>query len=349
MKKILVIEDNKEVRENLAEILLLSNYDVITAPDGKKGVEKAFNEDPDLILCDIMMPELDGFGVLKIINQNPKTIDIPFLFLTAKADKIDFRRGMGLGADDYITKPFDDVQLLEAIEMRLKKSERLIKNFSYSETGLQKFLNASKAKEELKKLSENKELRKYQKKDFIFEEAQFPNWLFFLESGKVKCFRTNDFGKELITRIYNSGEFFGYLPLITESPYPETAVAIEDSEIRMIAKSDFTDLLYNNRNFSAQFVKILANEVSAAEDKLIELAYSSVRKKVANALLHLKEKIAQGGNQISILREDLASLSGTAKETVIRTLADFKEEHLIEIVDHSIIIKNEEGLRNMPQ
>ena len=131
MKKILVIEDNPDVRENLAEILELSGYKVSTAQDGKVGVSIANKEDLDLILCDVMMPELDGYGVLRILNRNPKTSGIPFIFLTAKSEKTDFRKGMGLGADDYITKPFDDVDLLDAIEMRLKKSDKIKSAFDF--------------------------------------------------------------------------------------------------------------------------------------------------------------------------------------------------------------------------
>ena len=116
MSKILVIEDNFEVRENLCEILELTGYEVYSAPNGKIGVQMAISKEPDLIICDVMMPELDGFGVLKILNRNTHTNDIPFIFLTAKAEKSDFRKGMGLGADDYITKPFDDTELLEAVE-----------------------------------------------------------------------------------------------------------------------------------------------------------------------------------------------------------------------------------------
>ena len=112
-KTILIIEDNTDVRENLEEILQLSGFKVHTAENGKIGVTKAQEVIPDLIICDIMMPELDGYGVLRIVGSQPKTADIPFIFLTAKTEREDFRKGMGLGADDYITKPFDDVELIE--------------------------------------------------------------------------------------------------------------------------------------------------------------------------------------------------------------------------------------------
>lgn len=125
MKKILVIEDNTEVRENIAEILELSSYQVFTAKDGKEGVATALSELPDLIVCDIMMPLLDGYGVLHLLNKHKETASIPFIFLTAKSEKADLRKGMELGADDYISKPFDGIELLTAIETRLKKTDTL--------------------------------------------------------------------------------------------------------------------------------------------------------------------------------------------------------------------------------
>jgi CheY-like chemotaxis protein len=122
MKSILVIDDNKDIRENTAEILEMAGYKTFTAENGKKGVETALQEKPDLIVCDIMMPELDGYGVLHLLRKNPEMEHIPFVFLTAKTERSDFRKGMEMGADDYITKPFEDIELLNAIEIRLKKS-----------------------------------------------------------------------------------------------------------------------------------------------------------------------------------------------------------------------------------
>src|SRR5476651_2433091 len=122
-KKILIIEDNNDIRENVVEILELAGYQVFEANNGKKGVDLAVKNLPDIILCDIMMPELDGYGVLYMLNKNPETATIPFIFLTAKAERLDLRKGMEMGADDYLTKPFDDMDLLSAIETRLKKKE----------------------------------------------------------------------------------------------------------------------------------------------------------------------------------------------------------------------------------
>ncbi|HEX7413502.1 MAG TPA: response regulator, partial [Bacteroidia bacterium] len=110
MKTIILIEDNKDVRENTTEILELANYKVIQAENGKQGVELTKLHKPDLIICDIMMPVLDGYGVIHLLTKNPETASIPFIFLTAKSERMDFRKGMEMGADDYISKPFDDIE-----------------------------------------------------------------------------------------------------------------------------------------------------------------------------------------------------------------------------------------------
>ena len=120
-EKILIIEDNNDIRESTAEILEFSGYAVTQANNGKKGIELALKQRPDLILCDIMMPELDGYGVLYMLGKNHETDSIPFIFLTAKAERVDFRKGMEMGADDYLTKPFDDMELLKVIEGRIAK------------------------------------------------------------------------------------------------------------------------------------------------------------------------------------------------------------------------------------
>lgn len=349
MKEILVIEDNQEVRENIAELLSLSGYEVRTAEHGKAGVAAVQEKKPDLILCDVMMPELDGFGVLRVLGQNPLTMDIPFIFLTAKAEKEDFRKGMGLGADDYVTKPFDDVELLDIIEVRLKKAERIKQQFDGSKESLDMFFAEARAAKELSKLSEDRVTRVFKKKEYIYSEGQHPNWIFFISSGKVKLFRTNDYGKELIVSILGPGEFFGYLPVIQQTPYNESATAMEDCDLVLIPKQDFFLMLTQKRDFTVQFIKMLANNVSENEKQLIKLAYDSVRKRVATALTILYDKYTEDPqHRFSILREDLASLAGTAKETVIRTLSDFKAEHLIDIDDGEIIVKDIDKLRDMP-
>lgn len=345
MKKILVIEDNIAVRENLVEILELSNYEVFDAENGKIGVQKALSNTPDLILCDVMMPELDGFGVLHILEKNTQTATIPFIFLTAKSEALDRRKGMNLGADDYITKPFDDVELLAAIEMRLKKNERVQSNFEGGQEGFGTFFNLSKGQRDLEALSDDREFRKFSKKQLIFEEGQYPKQLFLIASGKVKAYRTNEFGKEFITAIYGKGDFIGHQALIADTQYAESASALEDTEISIIPKEDFFGLLYNNRNFSGQFIKMLNTTLLHKNKQMLSLAYDSIRKRVSETLLHLDT--AYEGKGINLMREDLSNMVGTAKETLIRTLTEFKNDQLIDIQDRKIIILDREELEQM--
>src|SRR6266496_5806463 len=124
MKKILVIEDEPEMRRNITALLRYKAYEPIAAENGRLGVDLARREKPDLILCDVMMPELDGYGVLQVLQQDAGLALIPFIFLTAKGDKDDLRSGMNLGADDYLTKPLANADLVEAIEARLRRSEQ---------------------------------------------------------------------------------------------------------------------------------------------------------------------------------------------------------------------------------
>lgn len=352
MKKILVIEDNNDVRENLVELLELSNYEIQEAENGKVGLEKALSFNPDLILCDVMMPILDGYEVMKILSKNPKLNHIPLIFLTAKTEKADFRKGMGLGAEDYLTKPFNSVELLDAIENRLKKAEKLKKIFKQEDRELQHFFSEAKAQAEFEKLSSDKEIRAYEKNAPVYEEGQNPRYLFYLVSGKVKITQQNEFGKELTTKVLKAGDFFGFFSLIGNQAYSSDAKTIEKATIRLIPKEDFTILLYNNRDFSIQFMKMLSNSAIDTERKLIDMAYGSVRRKVANALIELSSLQSEDDNSsdkitITAKREALASLAATAKETLIRTLSDFKEERLISIKGKDITIQSIKKLRDL--
>lgn len=125
MKRILVIEDEPEMRRNLVTILRLEGFQPLQAENGRIGVELAIKEKPDLVLCDVMMPELDGHGVIAALQNEPATMNIPFIFLTAKGEKTDVRAGMNLGADDYLTKPVDKAELLIAVRARLARAEQL--------------------------------------------------------------------------------------------------------------------------------------------------------------------------------------------------------------------------------
>lgn len=350
MKTILIIEDNPEVRENTAEILELANYKVLQAADGKAGVELAQKAKPDLIICDIMMPVLDGYGVIHLLNKNADTASIPFIFLTAKSERNDFRRGMDMGADDYISKPFDDIELLNAIESRLKKSALLRADFPKSVEGLNQFFDEARKLEDLKKLSADRRIKSYKKKETIFSEGGDPVYLYFLVKGKIKLLHAHEYGKELITTLYNEGDFFGYTSLLEGGTYTENAEALEDCEVCLIPKEDFLSLMYGNLGIMKTFVKMLSDNIREKEQQLVNLAYSTVRKRVANALIKLQERFDKNEEKnfsIAISREDLANMVGTATESLIRTLSDFKSEELIGIKGSSITILNADKLRRL--
>jgi len=129
MKKILVIEDEQVIRENILKLLKAEGFDVTGAENGSQGLNAAVSNVPDVIICDVMMPELDGYGVLMALRSNPVTATVPFVFLTGKADRSEMRQGMELGADDYLTKPFSKAELVGAISSRLKKQEAVAEQY----------------------------------------------------------------------------------------------------------------------------------------------------------------------------------------------------------------------------
>src|SRR5665213_2331746 len=203
MNSILVIDDNTDIRENTAEILELAGYKVFTADNGKKGVETAISEKPDIIICDIMMPELDGYGVLHLVRNNPDTEYVPFIFLTAKTERSDFRKGMEMGADDYITKPFDDIELLSAVEARFKKVNILQRQYTSGTSGLREFIKDVKQAGIFKHLAEKYDTQEFSKKQLIYQEGKRPRYLFYVIKGKIKAFKNHDDIKEYITDLFS--------------------------------------------------------------------------------------------------------------------------------------------------
>lgn len=349
MERILLIEDNDEIRENTAEILELANYKVDTAANGKVGVEKALECVPDLIICDIMMPVLDGYGVLHLLHKNETLKNVPFIFLTAKSERGDFRKGMEMGADDYITKPFSDIELLTAIESRLKKAALLQQNFLTSTSQL---LAAEVGNiKALQEMVETSAVNFYKKKRLIYAEGNHPVKLYYIQKGKIKTFKTNDDGKGLTVGLYGEGDYVGFTSILEGTIYKETAEAIEDTTLVVIDRDEFEKLLHKNKEVAQQFIQLLAQSVTDREKKLVGIAYNSLRKRVAEALVLLQKKYTRNNEDkfsIHISREDLAHIAGTATESIIRTLSDFKSEKLIDIKEGAIIILDEKKLAELP-
>ncbi len=346
---VLIIEDNDDIREGTAEILELTGYRVITAAEGKTGVDLALKHHPDLILCDIMMPELDGYGVLYMLGKHEETANIPFVFLTAKAERADLRKAMEMGADDYLTKPFDDMELLNAIESRLKKHKQL--------TG-DRFKPARPIGDEeqealLEALVEGARVKAYRKKQFVYQESDNPLYLYYIKKGKIRSFLYYLDGRELSTGIFTEQSFFGYESLLLQESYSDNTETLEDSEVALISKDDFFELLYRQPAIASQFIKLLSGNVREKEEQLLGFAYDTVRKRVANALIQVAEKTLSGLEAdeclIRISRDDLAALAGTANETISRMLSDFKDEKLIVKEGNAIRILSLVKLRNIKQ
>ena len=350
MKKILVIDDSEEIRSNIAELLRLSNYEVSEASDGKEGIQKSIAIKPDLIICDVMMPVMDGYGVLHAVHQNDPIRNTPFIFLTAKSEHSDLRKGMNLGADDYIIKPFDATELLNAVHARLEKMDQLKKEFSSGIQAIDALQDDSSEEELLKTLINNADLLTCGKRHALYSEGAYPNRLYYILEGRVKVYKTTDDGKELIIEIGCPGDFIGYSALLEGAPYEDGAMTLENAELAVIPGDQFQALISRSQKIAGRFIKMLAKNVSEKEKQLVNLAYHSLRKKVAVALLTLQKKFPQKEGYIMLQdlnRAGLATIAGTAKESLIRTLSDFRNEQLIDLNENSILIKNEKKLENM--
>ena len=381
MKTILVIEDTSDMRENIAEILQLAPYQVLQAANGKQGIKLARQTRPDLIICDIMMPELDGYGVLHILGSDPNLADVPFIFLTAKAELTDFRFGMNLGADDYLTKPFDDHTLLNTVAVRLQKGQRGQTEPIRNPVSLDNLASALLQETDTHQaLCNNYPTAQFGRKHRLFTAGSWPTALYFIRRGKVKLFKTDPSGNEFITILCGTGDFVGYLALLQETAYPETAELLDDSEVCTIPKADFLALIYHNQDVSNQFIRMLAGNVTAHQDRLLQLAYQSVRKRVAEALLMVQRKfysraddssissrtarpgepgIPSGSGQpiasddvnkslpMTLSRENWSHLVGASTETVIRILSDFRTEGLIDVNGSQITLLDIDKLTHL--
>ncbi|MCQ6958713.1 response regulator [Mucilaginibacter aquariorum] len=329
MKKILIIEDNSDIREGTAEILELSGYQVLKAVNGKTGVDLALSQRPDLILCDIMMPELDGYGVLYLLSKSPDSSAIPFIFLTAKAERLDLRKGMEMGADDYLTKPFDGMELLHAIECRLQKQEKLASYYSRSLFNLETLASGHlRGTAELKALIAGRKIRQIKKKQVLYYEGDEPQGIYLVLEGGIKTFKLTEDGRELMTGLYKPEDYVGINGLLVADVQAETAQALEDSAVCLLPKEMIMNLLTRYPDISQQFLKILANDIREKEDQLLQFAYQSVRKRMSQVLLRLQTQFAPA-EEFNISRDELAAMAGMATETVSRTLTDFKDEGLI--------------------
>ncbi|MEM8998962.1 MAG: response regulator [Bacteroidota bacterium] len=349
MKKILLIEDDSSLRENTAELLELSGYTVLTSPNGKLGVENAKTNCPDIVVCDIMMPEMDGYGVLKELSSNNRTKHIPFIFLSAKTEHSEIRKGMDLGADDYLTKPFEEYELISAIESRLAKAKLLSKMTPAVPENTDPDEGQIRTLHELKNFfDDHGTIENHKKGGIIYNEGAHSNKVYLILKGVVKCHQMDEDGKELITSLYQADDFFGFTSFIDHTPHQECATAVEDVELAGISKKELQAILDKNHCISLQLMELLSENISEIKEQLLQMAYSSVRKKTAQTLLQFAEIMNRKPEEpIRISRSDLASVAGIATESLIRMLSAFKKEGFIDIEGRNIRILDLKSLQHV--
>jgi CRP-like cAMP-binding protein len=190
----------------------------------------------------------------------------------------------------------------------------------------------------------NTNVSKYKKKEVIYAEGNHPVQLYYIKKGIIKTYKSNSEGKELITGIYGEGEYLGYVALLEETVYKDIAVAVEYAELAVIPKDEFEGMMETDRQVARKFINLLAKDITEKEQLLLGLAYNSLRKKVAEALILLSRKYKDA---IKISRDNLAAIAGTATESLIRTLGEFRQEKLIDITEGYITIINESKLKTM--
>lgn len=347
MKRVLLIEDDSALRENTAELLELSGYSVITAPNGKIGITATKQHLPDIILCDIMMPVIDGYGVLESLSSDETTKQIPFIFLSAKTEHKEIRKGMDLGADDYLTKPFHEEDLISAIESRLARAELLGRKLGSSSHNGEVSENEMRTLHQLKNFfDDNGEVTDFDEGETIYQEGYRSTKIYLILKGLVKGYSMDTDGKELITALYRADDFLGFTSFLNSTPYNETATAMETVQLAGISKENLKFILEQNKNISFELMELLTKNITLIKAQLLQMAYSSVRKKTAQTLLQFAQVMnTKIQDPIKISRSDLASVAGIAPESLIRTLSIFKKEGLIDIEGRNIRIKELKALQ----
>ena len=347
MARILIIMEHRENRHYLTELLKIAGYDVVWANSGTEGVQMVTSSHPDIILCEVNMQELDGFGVIYELSHNAVTATIPFVFFTNKFQKTSLRKGMELGADDYLFRPFDDVQLLNAIAIRLKKHETQRDFFKSQLPEPTESPLCVQGKLALDLMRDQSQFRKIKKKQILFYEGDKAIGIYFVHKGAIKITKIAQDGRELTVRIHSAGDYIGLNNLFSGQSHTDNAEAMSDCEISILPLHEFESLIEHYPDMAGKFIKLMSHESSQNEENLIRIAYDSVRKRIANSLINYFNTYCPEGQSIHLSRNELANISGTTPETVSRTLTDFENEGLIRKEQNRIIIIQIQKLSNL--
>ncbi len=300
--------------------MIKSKYKAVTEIKGKKRVKRLKPKNPKLIPSNVM-ESLHEFDVINKLSNDPVVAKIASILITALAEKGGFKKGIGLEVHNHIEKSLRDKELPDS--------------------------GGSKTLEELLDFPGEREIKYFKKNELIYQSGKTPVGLYFISKGKVKTFIINEEGNEYIVDFYNNGDFLGYIPLLSNTAFPDSALALEDTEISLIPKNEFLSLIFSNTAISGKFMQLLAKDIEEQEELMVKLAYDSIRMRVADTLYHLRDKFKdkEGSyREINLSRENLAKKVGTTTESLIRTLTQFKNEKLIEVNMFGIKILNPEKL-----
>ena len=342
MKTVLLIEDDLTLLANTKEFLELYNYKVWYAKNGEIGVNLAFQTNPDIIVCNIMLPVLDGYGVYDLLKKNETTRSIPFIFLSEKTRINDPGNGMNLEAVDYVTKPFNIKDLINTIESRLAKNDILNHNTKKKPFPVtSEPLNISTLVQLQDYFKKTGQFNDVNKNEVIYKERKNAYSIYFVEKGIVKTHRMDEFGKELITGIYKKGDFLGFYTFKKLSSYPETATALENGSLFSLSTKEFQEILGGSHKLTLELAQLLSENLAELRSHLLEMAYGSVLKKTTNTILKFIDGTQENLHEaIKISRSDLASIAGISTESLIRSLSLLKKEKLIDIEGRNIKILN---------
>jgi CRP-like cAMP-binding protein len=347
MTTILLIEDDADLSNIVERILKLSHYNVVKSNNGSEALEilnlPSFK--CGLILCDVTLLEIDGYALLQATRNIQAHKNTPFIFISGKVGQADIRKGMNLGADDYLGKPFSADDLLSTVSSRLEKAKTARDNWE----NLLEFESLIRDNSGLHEENEQKYFRRkiLQKKDILFSEGDPAINIYYVVKGQLRISVVNDFGKEFISNIFSKGDFLAYNGLFHSTCHDGTAVANERSEVLVFRKEDFITLLTASKNVCGLFTKFLCTLLVETECRLPKMVYDSARRRVADAILmiqkkHKDEKVSC--NSFPITRDVISAISGVTPETTSRNLSDFRGEKLIDFARGEMIVLDTKGL-----
>ncbi|MDX1472265.1 MAG: cyclic nucleotide-binding domain-containing protein, partial [Flavobacteriaceae bacterium] len=268
--------------------------------------------------------------------------------LSAKTEHKQVRKGMDMGADDYLTKPYEEEELISAVESRLAKAT-LISQVQSEKSKGQQLEEDFKDLNELKNFfDDNGRISTHSKGETIYRKGQYATLVYLINKGVVKLHTMDDNGKELITSLLKEDDFLGLTAIAHDHPYTEYATAVEDVELAGISITELKSILFENRKITLDLMDELSDNLIEVKEQLLQMAFSSVKKKTAQTILQFSNVLNKRPDEpIRISRYDLSSVAGIATESLIRTLSDFKKQGLIQIEGRNIRILDIEGLKNV--